>query len=131
MNILKRIIKNVLIDQFSKNILLYINNNILFNTITWIQFWGNTRMSLFGVWLLICLLVVLICLIYIFREDDKISYGLIFIFSGAMSNFLDFIFKGFVIDWIHVGGVVFNLADIFMLFGIGFIIFHLMGLTKN
>jgi len=62
--------------------------------------------------------IALACLVYYFRNKGKLILSLIYVFSGAVSNFLDYIFKGFVVDWIHIFGVVFNFADIFIFLGI-------------
>jgi len=45
------------------------------------------------------------------------------ILSGASSNILEYLHRGFVIDWISTAGsLVFNLADLYIVLGIGFAI---------
>jgi len=45
------------------------------------------------------------------------------ILSGASSNTLEYLHRGFVIDWISTAGsLVFNLADLYIVLGIGFAI---------
>lgn len=58
------------------------------------------------------------------KIDNIAKLSLVFIFSGALGNFIDRIFRGYVIDFIELAFFdfpVFNLADIFLT--IGFIIF--------
>ena len=52
------------------------------------------------------------------------SLGLLFLASGALGNVLDRLFYGGVIDFIDVGfWPVFNLADVFLVVGIGLLLF--------
>lgn len=55
------------------------------------------------------------------RKKEKFLFlGLVLILLGGMSNFLDRLLYGFVVDMIHFGPSVWNLADI--LIGAGFIL---------
>lgn len=48
------------------------------------------------------------------------SWGMIFLLSGGIGNFIDRVFRGEVIDYLSVGNFpIFNLADIFINVGIG------------
>ena len=50
--------------------------------------------------------------------DKKIKAFLILIISGGVSNTIDRIFRGFVVEFIKIGKLpVFNLAHIFILIG--------------
>lgn len=66
--------------------------------------------------------------------------AVIFILGGGISNFIDRIFRGFVIDFIDITPMIqfpiFNLADVMLTtgwicFGIGIIIFMKKGKGKN
>ena len=68
------------------------------------------------------LLVVLIAFKFATSQnqfvDKKIKVFLILIISGGVSNTIDRIFRGFVVEFIKIGKLpVFNLADIFILIG--------------
>lgn len=72
-------------------------------------------------WLLWATLIVF--LLYLYNksqaESQKIrNIGIIFILSGAISNALDRLFFGCVVDFINLRiWPVFNLADVFITFG--------------
>lgn len=61
------------------------------------------------------LFILLICFIYV----DK-NIGLSFIFAGCMVNFIDYLFWGFVIDFIKIGNIIFNFSDVSIVFGLVF-----------
>ena len=72
---------------------------------------------------LITILAVTIIGYYFFalKKDEVNKFALIFIFSGTMGNFLDRIFRGYVIDFIELTFIdfpLFNFADIFLTFGL-------------
>ncbi len=62
------------------------------------------------------------------RKDEinaKTLIGLDFILAGGISNLIDIIFRGFVIDFIHVNILkfpIFNIADICVTLGVFFLI---------
>ncbi|HLC85695.1 MAG TPA: signal peptidase II [Candidatus Nanoarchaeia archaeon] len=67
-------------------------------------------------------LLILIVLVYIFREDKDSRLGISFIIAGAFGNFVDRINYGFVVDFIDLGfWPVFNLADCFIVAGVIFL----------
>ena len=75
----------------------------------------------------IILLVILIIFYMILQNGGLKKYSLILIFSGALGNFYDRIFYGAVPDFIdfHVNNFhwfIFNFADIFITFGVIFMI---------
>ncbi len=81
-------------------------------------------------WLLIFSVAVILCFIGLlilnseFKTLDKISnFPLILIFSGAISNLIDRLYFGCVIDFINLKvWPIFNLADIFICVGVFFLI---------
>jgi len=107
--ILDRVLKNIVINGFSNsNILLRIH--YVTNTgVSWGLFKGNSALML---WLSIIILGVLI---YFYNEITSIKdakLGLNLIIIGAISNILDRIFFGHVIDYIDFSFFpVFNLGD--------------------
>ncbi len=75
-------------------------------------------------WILIAInflliLVLLFVLLGIKREQILVLIGGILIFSGAIGNFIDRLFVGSVVDYIHLGRFpVFNLADVMISVGV-------------
>ncbi len=109
----------VLIDQFTKFIV--IDQDIFFT------FNKGAAFGLFGSleWLpffnLILLAVLLILMILKFRSEF-LSYdalALAVVFGGGVSNALDRLFHGGVIDYLSLGfGPWFNIADVFIVAGV-------------
>lgn len=65
--------------------------------------------------------VLVLAAISSFKKKDKLMFfGLVLIILGGASNFLDRLLYGFVVDMIHFGPSVWNLAD--MMIGAGFIL---------
>ncbi len=53
-----------------------------------------------------------------FKKDVFVSIAFVLILSGAISNFIDRLFLGYVVDYINVGWFpVFNLADVMISLG--------------
>ena len=93
----------VLIDQLLKFVVLKVGNSTFTYIVT-------------------NLIVVLIAFKFATSQnqfvDKKIKVFLILIISGGVSNTIDRIFRGFVVEFIKIGKLpVFNLADIFILIG--------------
>lgn len=73
--------------------------------------------------LLITILAIAIIGYYFFvsKKNEINKIALIFIFSGTVGNFLDRIFRGYVIDFVELTFIdfpLFNLADTFLIFGL-------------
>ncbi len=65
--------------------------------------------------------VLVLSAISAFKKKDKLMFfGLLLIILGGASNFLDRLLYGFVVDMIHFGPSVWNVADIII--GGGFIL---------
>jgi len=65
------------------------------------------------------------------QQNFLILLSLTFIFAGAISNLIDRIFRGAVIDYIHIYTSVFNLADIYIIAGIIILIWMEFKSVKN
>ena len=88
--------------------------------------------------LTILILIVIIFIILMLRKSDPLrKYALLLVLGGALGNFFDRLIYKAVPDFIdfHVGNFhwfIFNVADIFITFGIFFmIIIELMSKNKN
>ena len=63
------------------------------------------------------------------KKENLLFLGLILILLGGLSNFLDRLLYGFVIDMIHTGPSVWNLAD--TMIGAGFVVAAISILRKS
>jgi signal peptidase II len=107
----------VFLDQFAKYIF---STSICNKNIAWSI--PIAPAIFYFVWI-----VIIVILIYAFLNAKIIGqkYFLILIFSGAISNLLDRLRLGCVIDYIDLKFFpVFNLADVYITIGIIFIIFN-------
>ena len=132
----------VLIDQFTKYLMLYnnklfINKDFLLFKLDFIKNYGAAFNILSGSRIFLSLISILfsILLIYlIFRKNTLNSFDLYscsFILGGTIGNGIDRIYRGFVVDFINLNIInfpVFNIADISI--NIGFI-FLFYTLFKN
>ena len=108
----------VLIDQLLKFVILKVGNPIYQNTSGTYGVDSNSTFT----YIVTNLIVVLIAFKFATSQnqfvDKKIKVFLILIISGGVSNTIDRIFRGFVVEFIKIGKLpVFNLADIFILIG--------------
>ncbi len=76
-------------------------------------------------YLIYLLLIVLLGFWFFKKVDKKAIHKLSFvlILAGALSNVVERIASGYVIDFIHIHTGVLNLADFFILMGVGLLIF--------
>lgn len=95
---------------------LYINPGIAFSI--------NLPKALIGGIILVVLLIFLAALIQAYRKNDQWSMaGFLFIIAGAVSNGIDRLIYGGVVDFINISILpVFNLADILIILGVAIII---------
>ena len=90
-------------------------------------------------WILICiglLVVGFITYLMINSKDLLEKWGLFIIISGALSNIIDRIINGYVIDFIylHISNFywpAFNFADIYISIGILMVIINIINKFKN
>ena len=132
----------VLIDQFTKYLMLYnnkffINKDFLLFKLDFVKNYGAAFNIFSGSRIFLSLISIFfsILLIYlIFRKNTLNSFDLYsysFILGGTIGNGIDRIYKGFVVDFINLNIInfpVFNIADISI--NIGFIIL-LYNIFKN
>ncbi|BDU50338.1 signal peptidase II [Haliovirga abyssi] len=133
------IILAVLLDQITKFFVLtkmkpgesipIIKN---FFHITFVQNKGVAFGMLYGhvgVLVFVGLIAIVGIILYFHKKGEEYSIlsriGFIFIMSGAIGNFIDRVFRGFVIDFIDFRGIwvyIFNLADVWINIGVFFIL---------
>ncbi len=116
----------VFIDQLSKYIVRYFGGFYICNQ-------GIAFGIHLPVWLILTLIIGIICFIGLLITNLKFQSAswrtnspLILILSGAISNLIDRLYNGCVIDFIDLRvWPVFNLADIFICTGVFFLIIKL------
>ncbi len=97
----------------------------------------ENRGAAFGIlqnkqWLFIVLsVIILIFLVFIYRNIKRrtlwLKIGVALIFGGAIGNFIDRLFIGYVVDFLDfclINFPVFNVADIAVCVGAGLILIH-------
>lgn len=73
-----------------------------------------------GVFVLVATCLILGLFLFTIERPEKIMWPIVLIFSGAISNIIDRIFRGGIVDFIRIkGDLAFNLADIMILLGVG------------
>lgn len=78
------------------------------------------------IFLIIASLVVIGFVVYYYSKYKSLQLGFSLILAGAISNLIDRIFRGYIIDFINVGiWPVFNLADVYNVVGVLMVIFLL------
>ncbi len=131
----------IFFDFFSKQLifnLINLNNFIkitFFFEITHIHNYGIAFGLFSGIipsWFFVILGIIITFLVFIiYLKSSKYieKYGLILIIAGALSNILDRIYNGYVIDFIYLHynqfyWPAFNFADIYISIGIFLIVFQ-------
>ena len=130
----------IFIDQFTKyliftNYKLFLNKNFLLFRLDFVKNYGAAFNIFSGnrVFLSLISIIFSILLIYIiFRKNTTNSidlYSYSFILGGTIGNGIDRLLKGFVIDFINLNIVnfpVFNIADISINIGFGFLFYRII-----
>lgn len=116
------IILIVLIDQITKIIVQNVGNiNIEQNTNAAYGIDSNSTMMYIITNLVIIVIITKFMLSQNQFIDGKLKIFLSFIISGGISNIIDRIFRGYVLEWIKIENLnwlpVLNIADIFILIG--------------
>ena len=127
----------ILIDQFTKYLMLnnykkFINKDLLLFKLDFVKNYGAAFNILSGNRILLSFISAFfsILLIYLILRKKKLSlldlYSYSFILGGTISNGIDRILKGYVIDFINLNVInfpVFNIADISINIGFIFLLF--------
>ena len=131
----------ILFDQVTKMILINQNITIIpnFLSFNYIQNTGAAfNMGTNNIITIIIINVIIIGLIIKFIKDNDLDIGVLLsifiVLAGGISNLIDRIFRGFVIDFIDVNIFNFpnfNVADICIVLGIVFLIFIIIKSTIN
>jgi signal peptidase II len=92
-------------------------------------------------WLFVIItIIVSLGIIYTFIKLPKnkvntwIRFSLLLIFAGAIGNFVDRIYRGYVVDFLEVTFIsfpVFNVADIYVVIGTGILMFIMLFVLKD
>lgn len=129
--VLDQTIKQVVFNKLYTKIQFVIIKNIL--SITYVENTGGA----YGIgnnnilFIIISNLIIIATIIFIilskkYNLTNKEYFGLTLILAGGTSNFLDRIFRGYVIDYIDINELIsfpmFNLADICVVIGVLFIL---------
>ena len=131
----------IIIDQFIKIIAIKSLTDPIGNDFLGLEIVHNTGMA-FGfndgniknIFLTIFFLLILLNFVKnkIERIDNKTTIALSLVIAGGISNLIDRIFRGFVIDFIKIYKIPnFNFADICIVLGWGFLIVFLIDYTKK
>ena len=131
----------IILDQITKMILTNKNINLISGFLG-INYTENTGAAFnIGsnniVMVILVNVIILGIIIKFIKENEldlKILIPLFIVLAGGISNFIDRIFRGFVIDFIDVNIFNFpnfNIADICIVLGIVFLIFIIIKSTIN
>lgn len=85
--------------------------------------------------LLVALLAVIAVMIYVYRESERLNIltlvALALFVGGTLGNAYDRMAFGYVRDWIAIYRSIVNLADVFILIGLGVLIIKQPSITKT
>lgn len=132
------IILLIAIDQIIKYFVALNNTNLSLNLIE-INYTENTGMAygIFNNSLMLIILsniaIIAAILAYLVLRKNKSNLtinGMALILAGGISNLIDRIMRGFVIDYIDINNIinfpVFNISDICITIGVIFLVFAIM-----
>ena len=116
------IIAIIVIDQVSKIIVQNVGNiDIEQNTYSLSDTNSNSTMMYIVTNLIIIVIIVRFMLSQNQFVDKKLKIFLSFIIAGGISNVIDRITRGYILEWISISNIewlpMFNIADIFVLVG--------------
>ena len=137
-------ISKIYVINFSKNLSdvelytsKFLNITLVWNEGIAFGLFSSSHEYLYNFLTIVISFVALIILVMSIRQEGKKKYFLLIVFGGALGNLYDRIFFKAVPDFIdlHVGNFhwfVFNIADIFITFGvIMLILWEILPLNKN
>jgi len=129
----------VLIDQFTKYLMLYnnklfINKDFLLFKLDFVKNYGAAFNIFSGSRIFLSLISIIfsLLLIYLIFRKNTLNlfdlYAYSFILGGTVGNGIDRIYKGFVVDFINLNIInfpVFNIADISINIGFIFLMYNI------
>ena len=129
----------VLVDQFTKYLMfdnqkLFINKDFLLFKLDFVKNYGAAFNIFSGSRIFLSLISIIfsILLIFLILRKNNLNtidlYSYCFILGGTISNGIDRILKGYVIDFINLNFLnfpVFNIADISINIGFVFLLFNI------
>lgn len=129
----------LLVDQISK--IIMINKKITlipgFLSLNYIENTGGAfGMGKINIVLILSLVLIIGIIVFLIKQKNKINNytPYIVIIAGSVGNLIDRIFRGYVIDFIDINVFnfpTFNIADIFITFGIIYLIINILFKCKK
>jgi len=83
----------------------------------------------YSVWLIIILLAFLVIFAIKTQTPAKLGFGLVF--GGGLSNFIDRIFRGGVVDFESTNLPAFNLADLAIIIGVLLVVLYMLKIDSK
>ena len=132
--------KNLVINKLelyeSVSLLPFLNFTFVVNYGFAFGFLNNPSLNQLIVGFIIFSIIIYFLYLLIKTQDYTFRFSLVLILSGALGNFLDRIFRGFVIDFIDIyisdyHWPAFNLADSWITVGFMILIFNILFLNKK
>jgi len=134
----------ILIDQFTKYLIFYkykllINKDFILFRLDFVKNYGAAFNIFSGsrIFLSFISIIFSILLIYLILRKNTLNsfdlYSYSFILGGTISNGMDRILKGFVIDFINLNFInfpIFNIADMFINIGFFLLFYNLFKLRQ-
>ena len=129
------VINNLELYQ-STSLLPFLNFTFVVNYGFAFGFLNNPSLNQLVVSLVILSIIIYFLYLLIKTQDHIFRFSLVLILSGALGNFSDRIFRGFVIDFIDIyisdyHWPAFNLADSWITIGFMILIFNILFLNKK
>ena len=129
------VINNIELYQ-STSLLPFLNFTFVVNYGFAFGFLNNPSLNQLVVSLVILSIIIYFLYLLIKTQDHIFRFSLVLILSGALGNFSDRIFRGFVIDFIDIyisdyHWPAFNLADSWITIGFMILIFNILFLNKK
>ena len=120
----------------STNLLPFLNFTFVVNYGFAFGFLNNPSLNQLVVSLVILSIIIYFLYLLIKTQDNTFRFSLVLILSGALGNFIDRIFRGFVIDFIDIyiakyHWPAFNFADSWITIGFMVLIFNILFLNKK
>ena len=120
----------------SINLLPFLNFTFVVNYGFAFGFLNNPSLNQLVVSIVILSIIVYFLYLLMKTQDHLFRFSLVLVLSGALGNFLDRIFRGFVIDFIDIyisdyHWPAFNFADSWITIGFMILIFNILFLNKK